>query len=69
VFFAMMEQLSSDFTPNLDDSSIEDAANRMVHVIESCKQSKNIHELLETAKVTLPHNEIIKEFQGGIIAA
>jgi hypothetical protein len=69
VFYAMLDQLSSDYTPDLDDPAIEASANRLVQTIESCYLSKNIHELLEKAKVTLSHAEIIKELQRGMTAA
>ena len=69
VYYAMMEQLSSDFVPNHDDENIEECANRLVKVIESCQRSKSIHELLEKAKITLSHEEIINELQRGMISA
>jgi len=69
VYYAMMEQLSSDFVPDHDDEIIEECANRLVKVIESCQRSKSIHELLEKAKITLSHEEIINELQRGMISA
>jgi hypothetical protein len=69
VFYAIMDQLSSDFTPSLDDQSIEDSANRLSQTIESCQSSKNIHELLQRGHVILSQNEIMKELQRGMTAA
>jgi hypothetical protein len=70
VFYAMMDQLSTDFVlNNMDDVKVEDCANRLVQVIEACHRAKNIHELLRKAKVTLPHDDIIDELQKGMISA
>mmetsp|Transcript_37080 Transcript_37080/g.41421 ORF Transcript_37080/g.41421 Transcript_37080/m.41421 type:complete len:1925 (+) Transcript_37080:80-5854(+) len=66
VYYAILDQLSSDFTPNCDDVSIEECASRLVEVIESCQKSKSIHELLEIAKITSTHEEIINELQRGM---
>ena len=66
VYYAILDQLSSDFTPNCDDVKIEEYANRLVEVIESCQRTKSIHELLEIAKITIPHEEIINELQRGM---
>jgi hypothetical protein len=69
VFYAMMDQLSLDFTPTLDDEAVEEAATRLAEVIETCQKSKDIHELLEKAKVTLSHSEIMNELQRGMMGA
>eukprot|EP00531_Pseudo-nitzschia_arenysensis_P008909 CAMPEP_0116130354 /NCGR_PEP_ID=MMETSP0329-20121206/8425_1 /TAXON_ID=697910 /ORGANISM="Pseudo-nitzschia arenysensis, Strain B593" /LENGTH=1905 /DNA_ID=CAMNT_0003624707 /DNA_START=271 /DNA_END=5988 /DNA_ORIENTATION=+ len=69
IYFAIMDQLSSDFAPNHDDEKIEECSNRLVGVIEACQKSKSIHELLEKAKITLSHEQIINELQRGMIAA
>ena len=69
VFYAMMDQLSSDFVPNHDDEKIEECANRLVDVIQACQKSKSIHELLEKAKISMSHEKIIKELQRGMMAA
>lgn len=69
VFYAIMDQLSSDFAPNHDDEKIEECANRLVDVIQACQKSKSIHELLENAKVTMSHEKIIKELQRGMMSA
>ena len=68
VFYAIMDQLSLDFTPTLDDEAVEEAATRLVEVIESCQKSKDIHELLKKAKVSLSHSEIMNELQRGMLA-
>jgi E3 ubiquitin-protein ligase UBR4 len=69
VLYAMMDQISSDFAPNLDDQSIEEAAIRLSQTIVTCQRSKNIHELMKKANVTLTHREIMKELQRGMTAA
>ena len=69
VYYAILDQLSSDFAPNHDDEKIEECGNRLVEVIETCHKSKSIHELLETAKITLSHDQIINELQRGMMAA
>ncbi|KAL3921480.1 MAG: hypothetical protein SGILL_002728 [Bacillariaceae sp.] len=69
IFYAMMDQLSSDFTPEMDDAAIEAAALRLVQTIESCYRSNDIHQLLEKAKITLSHSELINELQRGMTAA
>jgi len=69
VYYAILDQLSSDFAPNHDDEKIEECANRLVEVIETCHKSKSIHELLEKAKITLSHDQIINELQRGMMAA
>ena len=69
IFYAMMNQLSSDYTPELDDSAIEAAASRLVETIEACYRSNNIHQLLEKAKIPLSHSQIINELQRGMTAA
>lgn len=66
--YAMMDQLSNDFVPDLDDVKIEELSNRLVQVIERCHRCKSIEELLLKAKVTLDHDEIIREFQSGMIS-
>ncbi len=69
IYYAIMDQLSSDFAPNHDDEKIEECANHLVEVIEACQKSKSIHELLEKAKITLSHDQIINELQRGMISA
>ena len=69
VYFAILDQLSSDFAPNYDDEKIEESADHMVEVIEACHKSKNIHELLQKAKINLPQDQIINELQRGMMSA
>jgi len=69
VYYAIMDQLSSDFAPDHDDEKIEECANRLVEVIEACQKSKSIHELLEKAQITLSHDQIISELQRGMMSA
>lgn len=69
VYFAMMDRLSEDFVLSLDDSKVEELANRLVQVINDCQACKNIHELLQKARITLEPDEIMEELQKGMMAA
>ena len=68
VYFAIMDQLSSEFVVNMDDSKVEESSRRIVENIESCQRAKSIQELLAVARVTIDHDEIIGELQKGMIA-
>jgi len=69
IYYAIIDQLSSDFAPDYDDEKIEECANRLVEVIKTCQECKTIHELLEKAKITIPQDEIINELQRGMVSA
>jgi urease gamma subunit len=69
VYFAMMDQLSSDFVLHMDDVKVEECANRLVHVIKKCHDAKSIQELLRKAKVTLDQDDIMDELQRGMLSA
>jgi hypothetical protein len=69
VYFAMMDQLSSDFVLHMDDVKVEECANRLVHVIKKCHGAKSIQELLRKAKVTLDQGDIMDELQRGMLSA
>lgn len=69
VYFAMMDQLSNDFVLCLDDTQVQDLANRLVEVINDCHSCKSIHELLRKARVNLKNDEILEELQKGMMAA
>lgn len=66
IYYAILDQLSSDFTPSCDDVKIKECASRLVEVIESCHKSKSIHELLEISKVTLDRDSILQAFNDGL---
>jgi len=69
VYFAMMDQLSSDFVLALNDIKVDDFANHLVEVINACNGCKTIRELLFKARVDLSDDEIIDELQRGMMAA
>ncbi|KAG7367430.1 E3 ubiquitin-protein ligase UBR4-domain containing protein [Nitzschia inconspicua] len=69
IMYAIMDQLSSDFSPDLDDEAIEESANRLSQTIQSCYRSKNIYDLFQRADVTLSESEIMKELQRGMTSA
>jgi hypothetical protein len=68
-YYAIMDQLSTEFVPNMDDCKLEQCSNHLVQAIEGCQRSKGIHELLRKAKVTLDHDDIIEELQKGMCLA
>jgi hypothetical protein len=67
--YAILDQLSSDFVVNMNDEIVDASAARLAETIFSCQKSKSIHDLLEKAKVTLDHEEIIEELQKGMVSA
>ena len=64
--YAIFDQLSSDFVVCMDDQAVEASASRLAEVVSTCQQSKDIHELLVSAKVTLDHEEIVDYLQKGM---
>jgi spore coat polysaccharide biosynthesis protein SpsF (cytidylyltransferase family) len=69
VYYAIMDQLSSEFVLNMEDSKVEESANKLVDVIENCQRAQSIQELLRRANVALSQDEIIDELQRGMISA
>lgn len=67
--YVIMDQLSSDFTLQLDDLQIEENAQRLVRRIDACRSAKNIYELLQKAELNFTHDEIIDLLQRGMVAA
>eukprot|EP00934_Nitzschia_sp_Nitz4_P000929 Nitzschia sp. Nitz4//scaffold80_size88189//44728//50076//NITZ4_005089-RA/size88189-processed-gene-0.31-mRNA-1//-1//CDS//3329558636//929//frame0 len=67
--YAIMDQLSRDFVQGMDDTKVEECADRLVLAVEACHHSKNLEELLHRSKVTLDDGEMIDELQRGMIAA
>jgi len=67
--YAIFDQLSSDFVVGMDDQAVEASASRLAEAAETCQKSKDIHELLQRAKVTLDHEEIIEYLQKGMVSA
>lgn len=68
-YYAMMEQLSAEFSPNMEDVAIRQGAERMVRSIEDCLRCQNIHQLLATAKVTMPPETLLELLQKGMVVA
>jgi hypothetical protein len=67
--YAILDQLSSDFVVIMNDEVVEASAARLAETIEACQRSRSIHDLLQRAKVTLDHEEIIEELQKGMVSA
>ena len=67
--YAIFDQLSQDFSADMDDQAVEEAANRLTSIIEDCRKARNIHELLQLAKVTFDSDELVALLQKGMMAA
>jgi len=67
--YAIMDKLSAEYSPTMDDVEIEESAERLAAVIEECDKAKNIHELLATAGVHFAQEEMIDLLQKGMVAA
>lgn len=65
--FAILDQLSAEFALSMDDVQIEESAQRMVQLIESCQRSRSIHELLRKAKVPLDNGQMMDLLQKGMM--
>ena len=66
VLYAILNQLSEDFTLNMDDERIEESSQRFVALIRSCTEAENIQDLISTANITVDHDVLLKEFLLGI---
>ena len=66
VLYAILDQLSADFTLNMDDERIEEASQRLVILIRSCIEAENIQDLINKANITVDHESLLKEFYRGI---
>jgi len=69
VYYAMMDQVSSDFSLNMDDAKVEECGDRLAQVIQDCRRATSIQDLLQKARVTLDHTDIMQELQRGILSA
>mmetsp|Transcript_31712 Transcript_31712/g.76995 ORF Transcript_31712/g.76995 Transcript_31712/m.76995 type:complete len:1264 (+) Transcript_31712:3-3794(+) len=67
--FAMFNQLSADFVADMDDVAVDEASDRLVKIIEKCQRARDINELIDLTQVSLSHEEILKEFNKGILSA
>lgn len=65
--FAILDQLSAEFTQTMSDIQIESSSQRMVQVIEDCQASLGIQELLRKAKVPLDNGQMISLLQRGMV--
>jgi hypothetical protein len=68
-FYAIIDQLSMEFSTLLEDEQIEASAERLSNLIRDCQRCKSIHELLRMANVTMDHDEIIGLLQRGMVVA
>lgn len=71
-YYAIMNQLSSDFTVAADDVQILESAQKLEEVIQKCQRSRNIHELLQNGIfqcISMKHDEMIDLLQKGMVAA
>ena len=67
--FAIFESVSADYRGQMNDTQIQEAAEHMVLVVEQSLRCKNIHELMDFAKVTLSGEELVDLLQIGMVAA
>jgi hypothetical protein len=67
--YAIVDHLSAEFSLTMEDIQIQESAERLVYAIEECQRSKSIHELLDKAKVTMDHEEMMEYLQKGMIVA
>lgn len=70
-YYAILNQLSSEFSISADDVQINESAQRLEEVIHKCQRSKNIHELLRNLNLTftINHDNLIDLLQRGMVAA
>ena len=70
--FGILDQLSEDFVVSgMKDADIEQAASRIVALLEQCRKAKDIRELLAICKAStiLDEDEILADFQRGLVSA
>lgn len=65
-FYAMIDQVSKDFSLEMSDEDVEASASKLVGVVESCYNAENVSALLSTANISLDHTTIIEEIEIGI---
>jgi hypothetical protein len=68
-YYAMMDQLSTTFSVNMEDVQIEEAANTLAGVIEACRGAKSSQELLQKCQISFDHDEMNDLLQKGMMAA
>ena len=65
-FYAVIDQVSKDFSLEMSDQDVEASASKLVGVVESCYNAENVSALLSTANISLDHTTIIEEIEIGI---
>ena len=63
--FATLDQISKDFKINMDNEVVEEASERLTHVVEQCQQASNIRTLMSAANITMEDSKIIEELDSG----
>ena len=69
IYYAIMDQLSSEFCLTMDDVQIQESAERMANVITECQRARSIQELFRRANITMSHDDIIAFLQKGMVVA
>lgn len=64
--YAIIDQISKDFTPTMSDEMIACGAGNLVRKVESLQQAENIQSLISSAKITLSEEKIIHEIKSGM---
>jgi hypothetical protein len=62
----MIDQLSKDFSLEMNDQDVETSASKLVGVVESCYNAENVSALLSKTNISLDHTTIIEEIEIGI---
>jgi len=69
VLFAVLDKISEVFVVNMADELVDESTQTVVAKVDECHKSKNIHELLKVANITMDHDEIIEYLQKGMVSA
>ena len=64
--YAILDQLSKEFAPNMDDEAMDECAQRLVTAVETCLGAENIQVLMEKAKINMETSKILEEIVTGI---
>ena len=60
--YAMLDQLSKDFSHSMEDKLIEERADQITRVIELCQRTDNIRSLLHHANVLVDEQKVLETF-------
>lgn len=66
ILYACLDQLSSVFTPQMDDEVVESCSQQLVKSIESCQRAGDIRSLINQANISLDDTAIIEEIEAGM---